>query len=90
MINSLLLDFPVESSTDKISIKIADFGLARSEVLTQSAKMTGFMGTFVTQPHFAFNHTFLALDGSRDIPKQALHQKGRCLLICGSLNFLIK
>ncbi len=47
MRDSLLLDFPIESSTDKISIKIADFGLARSEALTQSAKMTGFMGTFV-------------------------------------------
>ena len=38
---------PVEGETDKISMKIADFGLARCELLTNSEKMTGFMGTYV-------------------------------------------
>lgn len=41
---SLLLDTPVRNENDKINIKIADFGLARTN---DTDLMTGVLGTFV-------------------------------------------
>lgn len=45
--NSLLLDGPLESESQRFSVKLADFGLAKTEDQAQEMK-TGLMGTFVS------------------------------------------
>jgi len=44
------LEYKIEKPSDRPTIKIADFGLARSTFNSNVEKMTGLMGTFVTFP----------------------------------------
>jgi len=46
MYKSLLLDGPIERDSKRFIVKLADFGLAKSQELNQE-KMTGLMGTYV-------------------------------------------
>lgn len=42
----MLLDGPIERDSKRFIVKLADFGLAKSQELNQE-KMTGLMGTYV-------------------------------------------
>lgn len=46
MYQSLLLDGPIEKDSKRFIVKLADFGLAKSQEMNQE-KMTGLMGTYV-------------------------------------------
>jgi len=41
-----LLDGPIEKGSERFTVKLADFGLAKAQELNQE-KMTGLMGTYV-------------------------------------------
>jgi len=43
---NLLLDTPLEKYSDRLLVKIADFGLAKSQDINNAEKMTGLMGTY--------------------------------------------
>jgi len=43
---NLLLDATLEKFSDRFTIKIADFGLAKTQDLNNAEKMTGLMGTY--------------------------------------------
>ncbi len=67
------MDEQVLNPTDNVAIKIADFGLARSQESEPKNEMTNTLGTYVIQSLFTFKYLltyiyyFLALDGSWDI-----------------------
>jgi hypothetical protein len=42
-----LLDGPIEKNSERFTVKLADFGLAKAQELSQE-KMTGLMGTYVS------------------------------------------
>ena len=59
------MDAPLEEGSKRLTVKLADFGLAKTEDPTQETK-TGLTGTFVIVKDFLLFTIIIALDGSRN------------------------